>query len=915
MDHEYTIDQLKSMVPIEDLIKSYKVPLKQQGVEFTSCCPFHEEKTPSFTVNASKQFYYCFGCGAGGDHLDFIQEYEGCDTAEAIRILKRHAGVTDSEDNPSKEPPKPPPKRVIDHHDPSDDWEAIIPVPESAPKLMISQTRTCKLFNPKTEKEFSYQVEIGGVYPYRVNGDTYGAVLRVIINDKKQTPTITYCVNKKTGEERWITKKFPEPRPLYNTNEFKGHDQVLVVEGEKCADFAHNDSGGVYDVCSWPMGTSNHDKTDWTPLYGRNVVLWADNDLKLYARGKNEGQLKPEDEQAGRKAMIWIKKHLEENGCTVTLLDQPADKPDGWDCADLVEEGGDLIQYIADHTPVVDVPAAQQQDDTLDQAKTEIVPLGYDDGRFYYYSKFTNQIKMLRDRDHTKNAQMGIAPIEWWLSKFQTSTGKVDWDEATSYMMQSCRNVGIFDKKKIRGRGCWVDDNRFVLHLGDRLIVDGATVDLAAFRSNYVYQAAPRKKAPSNALTATEAKGILEAAKAFQWDMPASAALLAGFCVLAPICSSLEWRPHAWITGGSGSGKSTVFDMFVRPVIGDMGIYSSLESTSAGLTQKLKSDGFPVVFEEFDPSKNKRSDIEKAQGFFNLMRLASDDSDIEILRGSANGESVTYNVNSMFCLIGIQICTDEQAVLNRTAQLSLKSRPMKTSEQKTSNKKQWDLVKKTLDEKVFSIENLSSRVLARTLGMIDIIQHNIKVFRSAATKHFGSSRYGDQYGTLLAGAYALVNDGKIKEEVALRYIESYDWTVYTEDSEDDESVMALNSILQVRLRVDNDGAPRTFTVIEAIESVRTGGLLSADCDKELRRLGIICDRDEFIVANKSDSIEKELAGRPWGTNWGKYLKRIIGPDGQKTRSTPGPRSFGGIQQRGTVIGYEIIFKNDQESLI
>lgn len=912
-DHEYSIDQLKSMVPIEDLIKSYKVPLKQQGVEFTSCCPFHEEKTPSFTVNPAKQFHYCFGCGVGGDHLDFIQEYEQCDTGEAVRILKQHAGVTDSEGRPEREPPKPPPQRVTDHYDPVDDWETITPIPANAPKLMIGN-RTSPVLNPKSGKTTQWQPEPGGVYVYRnANGDNLGAVLRVMIQGKKQTPTITYAVNKKTGEECWVMKKFPEPRPLYNVDEFKGHDQVLVPEGEKCVDIAYSAIHHAYDVCGWPMGTNNYDKVDWSPLYGRDVVLWADNDLKNYLKGKNEGQLKPENEQAGRKAMLWIKKHLEENGCTVTLLDQPVDKPDGWDCADLVDEGGDLVQYIIDHTPAPEQPSAQQQDDSMSQSKTEIVPLGYDDGRFYYYSKFTNQIKMLRDRDHTKNAQMGLAPIEWWQSKFDNGKDKVDWDEATSYMMQSCRNVGIFDKKKIRGRGCWVDDDRFVLHLGDRLIVDGSAVDLGAFRSNYVYQAAARKKAPSNALSGSEAKGLLEAAKAFEWEMPASSALLAGFCVLAPICSSLAWRPHVWLTGGSGAGKTTVYEQFVKQLIGDMALYTALESSPAGFRQEMGADGFPVVVEEFDPKK--KSDTDNAQGYFNLMRLASNDSGIKILRGSSSGESVSYSINSMFCLVGIQICTTEPAILNRTTQLSLRSRPNKTKDQKAANDKRWSEITALLRDNVDNIEGLSGRLLARTLGMIDIIQHNIKVFRSAANKHFGNARYADQYGTLLAGAYALVNDGKIKEEVALRYIESYDWTVYTEDSEDDESVMALNSILQVRLRVDNDGAPRTFTVIEAIDAVRSGGFMRDDCDKELRRLGIICDKSEFIVANKSDTIEKELIGRPWGTNWGKYLKRIIGPDGQKTRSTPGPRSFGGIQQRGTMIGYDIVFKNEEESLI
>lgn len=912
MDYQYTIEEIKSRVDIIDVAQKYGLNLKRQGNEYVSLCCFHEEKTPSLTFTPSNGTYFCFGGCGGGDVFNFVQEYEQLSKADTVKRLKEFAGITDDQGRSVPEPPKP--KQVNKPHDPMDDWQVIMPVPSTAPKLMEGG-RTIPVYNPKSNdgkgKLVSYKPEPEGVYPYRSSDkQLLGAVLRIIINGQKVPIPVTYCVNKNTGEERWVSKKFTSKRPLYGIDVFDNNDQVLIVEGEKCVDVAHNHVGQSYDVCSWPMGTNAVSEADWSHIYGRDVVLWADNDIQPYKSGPKKGEIKPVDEQNGRKAMLWIKKHLEQHECNVTLLDQPENKPDGWDCADAVDESVDLHQYIVDHTPEPEYTSADQQEDNLPaQSKSEIVPLGYDDGRFYYYSKFTNQIKMLRDKEHGKTALLGLAPIEWWLSKFDNGKGKVEWDESVSYLMQACRNVGIFDKRKIRGRGCWVDDGRFVLHLGDRLIVDGETVELGSFRSTNVYQAAARKKAPSNALTDKEAEGLIEAVKTFDWEMPASAALLAGFCVLAPICSSLKWRPHIWITGGSGSGKSTVFDLFVKQAIGDMGVYSSLESTSAGLTQRMKADGFPIIFEEFDPSKNKRADLEKAQGFFNLMRLASDDSDIEILRGSASGESITYNINSMFCLIGIQICTNEQAILNRTAQLTLKSRANKTDQQKEANKAQWDNIKSVFADKVMPIENLSGRLLARTLGMIDIIQHNIKVFRKAANKHFGNARHADQYGTLLAGAYSLRSDCRVKEDVALNFIDAYDWTVYTEDTEEDESMQALNSILQLMLFVETEGAPRPMSVIEAIKMVQNqDGVFWREADKVLRRFGVVVDQYHFTVSNRSDSIESELRKRdkPWATNWGKYLKRITGPDGEKTRGTKNAVSFAGISQRGTEIPFEII---------
>ena len=80
------IDQVLNQTDIVDLIDGY-VGLKQKGREYTACCPFHNEKTPSFTVSPDKQFYHCFGCGAHGTAISFLMEHEGLEFVEAIELL------------------------------------------------------------------------------------------------------------------------------------------------------------------------------------------------------------------------------------------------------------------------------------------------------------------------------------------------------------------------------------------------------------------------------------------------------------------------------------------------------------------------------------------------------------------------------------------------------------------------------------------------------------------------------------------------------------------------------------------------------------------------------------------------------------------------------------------------------------
>jgi len=80
------IDDLIARADIVEVINT-RVPLKKKGREYTACCPFHNEKTPSFTVSETKQFYHCFGCGAHGTAIGFLMEYEHLDFVDAIETL------------------------------------------------------------------------------------------------------------------------------------------------------------------------------------------------------------------------------------------------------------------------------------------------------------------------------------------------------------------------------------------------------------------------------------------------------------------------------------------------------------------------------------------------------------------------------------------------------------------------------------------------------------------------------------------------------------------------------------------------------------------------------------------------------------------------------------------------------------
>ena len=89
---EGAVEEVRMRSDIVDVISGY-VKLQKKGSNYFGLCPFHNEKSPSFSVSPQKQMYYCFGCGAGGNAITFVMEYESLPFPEALKLLADRAGV------------------------------------------------------------------------------------------------------------------------------------------------------------------------------------------------------------------------------------------------------------------------------------------------------------------------------------------------------------------------------------------------------------------------------------------------------------------------------------------------------------------------------------------------------------------------------------------------------------------------------------------------------------------------------------------------------------------------------------------------------------------------------------------------------------------------------------------------------
>ena len=101
---EDIIDAIAARADLVEIVQSYVPGRKQAGSRWKGCCPFHQEKTPSFIVNPDSNTYHCFGCGAGGNVFKFVMEIENLDFPDSVRLLARKYNIIIPEPEPYRGP-------------------------------------------------------------------------------------------------------------------------------------------------------------------------------------------------------------------------------------------------------------------------------------------------------------------------------------------------------------------------------------------------------------------------------------------------------------------------------------------------------------------------------------------------------------------------------------------------------------------------------------------------------------------------------------------------------------------------------------------------------------------------------------------------------------------------------------------
>lgn len=680
---------------------------------------------------------------------------------------------------------------------------------------------------------------------------------------------------------------------------------IVLCEGYATGGSIHRATGLTVIVCFDTAGLPGVAKGMREQHPAARIIIAADNDQWTFEQAKKPANIVTGD-IAGDDPR-WIEwRALEKlynpgvekarasaaaiGGAQVLIPDFPADHPaKRTDFNDLANEKGD--DYVASmFRQAIEIPlvkTAEEADaqgfgghDTSDvqtlgvSDQPEREPgdmgmpfrvLGYNNGEYYYYPYGMRQIVAISAAGHSMSNLLQLAPLEKWEARWRDHDGKLMAKHQTialtaaAALTELAEKRGVFvEEAHVRGAGCWIDDGRVVLHCGDSLYVEGTHVPFNRMSSDFTYVAAPRLMRPArHALSNVEARKLRTICESVTWENPLSGTLLAGWLVIAPVCAALSYRPHVYITGEAESGKSTVMDKIIKPVLGRMALCLDGGTSEPSVRQQMRYDARPLVYDEAEPSPLMVDVI-------GLARKATTGSVVKKFGQPA------FKARFCACFSAINPPVNKTADESRISFMHLKKNRRATAIE------EYDNLLQLIDQVI--TDDFSERMIARTLENINSLIGNIRVFQRAVRKQIGGARASQQVGTMMAGVYMLGRTDIISEEKADELVSRFSWSDHTIIDDQGDPLRLVQWIAGSLIRTRAGDTQSIGDLVQAVVAKHENCQLA---DKQLRHYGISVKGAMVEVAARSQNLAKLLKDTEWQEKWSRTLSDVPGSERRK----------------------------------
>jgi hypothetical protein len=850
----------------EDLTK-YKVQfrryleLKNIPIINGKClCPAHDDNNPSMLVNES--FGFCFVCGHNIDIFDFAGLLIGAsDFPSKKKEVKTTLGYIDMNEKKTKNPAH---YELVD----PEKYNEIY----SNEKLLYQSKfiGACKSKNKDLsdieKMRLGYGDIIAGKWPYKTeNGKIKAVDVRFEGGPAKKSVITFYYTGKSLKAKN-------APVCLFNLDLIKKYPdhKIIVLEGAKSASYAMFLLDYGFLPVSWSRGTHNIKKCDWSAIYGREVYFYPDDDQKKDKSGK----LFSSDKQPGIKAALEFKKEVGPNlkSLKIIIPNEAARKikEDGADIVELLEvlSKDEISNYFLnspEYKPPEKLKPPPRENVSIDDFEKSIPfkILGKSDNGKAYFIGRNNQDLSFKLQHITNKDLLNLAPIRYWekLLKVERLTGN-DWLNCFDIIIELSTKK-YFDPDNLRGRGAWREnDGRICYHTGLETIGE-YNADRVFLRKNPIKIGIGKPHLE---------RDIIEKMKDTVFKMSFETKIdvmrCLGFASLAPFSGALEWRPQAFLTGPSESGKSSLENYVIKNIsIPDR--FNGIRTTGPGYYADRKKDSGAVSIEEIEA--RTESEKRNREALLSIMRGSTSDDTPKGAIGSADGVGRTYMSRDMFLFIAIDSEVSNIADENRLTRINM-IKP-------ENNGGAWREIKKDL-KKYFTPENCEKlrSLIWDKLKIIMTLGEKISEEIQIQTKK--NHRFAISDGMLMS-AYIVIwkNKENITEEEIKDFIQAA-YIIKKVDEKRDASEEMIETILQEKIRVFFEESQKTYTIGDIV-GILVSNHIEAPTDYNPDYMRAITRKEKLafrdaIEVNGVFVFEKKLAIANRHKEVQKILKREAG---------------------------------------
>lgn len=531
--------------------------------------------------------------------------------------------------------------------------------------------------------------------------------------------------------------------------------------------------------------------------------------------------------------------------------------------------------------------------------------LGYHGENLVFSSKRRAFIQYVKVDKMGSKICLSLAPHAFWhkvapkMDEKGRETSSVMWDNVMDLMFRATEDAGLWNDRNQHEQGARYDRGRVVFHTGERVWMDGVgLMSPGDVQGEHCYTARIGARLPDYEnpfpAEAPEIRQMLNIIKALAWRADSRALsemTLFGYLYMAPICGLLDWRPHVWLDGARGDGKTWVVQNIVNRILGPHCEMVKSNSTESGLRNLLHARSIPTVFDEAEGSSAR--DKSRMEEIISLARHTSSETDAVVAQGvSGGGASRRYEVSSMFFFASIATRIDKPSDQTRFARISL-----------GPGVRGHDFVE-NIEVPALKLMTpaFTDKFVARSVLNARHVKDVIRVMTAALMKSGMERRVADVYGVFAAGAWMALRDGiPADEDMCLAFIASefgaleQIQSVNTELSHDRDHDRVIRHIMSASRRIETGNGPvvteRVGVLMRIVAGIRDGEddslVTMADALKELNNIGLrpacnneACDPGDhvthFLVHRKSDVIRSLLEKTSYETGFSELLLQYPG---------------------------------------